>query len=162
MLRWHAVSCAVSWLRWHAAFPVGAKRAFCLGPWYHNRELGSQPRFRAQKMWGRTTTRAPLPTMAYQSVSWPVRPFGWDLKDQWRACWRSAATVVFDEWLSVSSYVGGTVARSRSKRTGGIWFRVAHVCLRIDYDIWQFCWIFGSAPYCNQFWTKLLETFKNR
>ena len=75
----------------------------------------------------------------------PVRPFGWDMKDQWRARWMSAATVL-DRWASVSSYVGGTVARSRSKSTGGICSRVAHVCLRIN-------------PNCR-WYMRFLQTFR--
>ena len=66
----------------------------------------------------------------------PVHPFGWDMKDRWRARWVSAATVL-DRWASVSSYVGGTVARSRSKSTGSICSRVAHVCRRINPNC---CW----------------------
>ena len=32
--------------------------------------------------------------------------------------------------------------------------------IKITYDILQFCRLFGSAPYCNQFLTNLFETFK--
>ena len=60
------------------------------------------------------------------------------MKDQWRARWMSAA--------SVSTYMGGTVAHSRSKNTGGTCSRVAHVCGRIN-------------PNCRWYMT-FLQTFR--
>ena len=60
--------------------------------------------------------------------------------------------------------MGGTVARSRSESTGGIWSRVAHVfweSIQITDDIWDFFRLFGSAPYCYQFLPDLCESFKS-
>ena len=65
-------------------------------------------------------------------TAWPVHPFGWDLKDQWRAYRGSDTAAVLDRWASISSCIGGTFARSRSKSTGGICSRLAHVCLSIN------------------------------
>ena len=93
----------------------------------------------------------------------PVRPSGWDLKDQWRARWMSAATVWTDEPAYRRMWIVLLHATGR---------KVLVVCalvlpmfvsesIQITDDIWDFCRLFGSAPYCYHVLTNLFGTLKN-
>ena len=93
----------------------------------------------------------------------PVRPFGWDLKDQWRARWMSAATVL-DRWARYRR-IWVVLLHAAGRKVPVVYALVLPMfvseSIQIVDDIWDFCRLFGSAPYCYQFLPDLFETFKS-
>ena len=47
-------------------------------------------------------------------------------------CSGSGGTAVLDRWSSVSLCIGGSIAHRISESAGGMWSRVAHVCVGIN------------------------------
>ena len=150
---------------------------FILQPEMKLLENRPRPKNKCRKRW--IFSYSPYSLHYVTILQGPVRPFGWDLKDQWRARWMSAATVL-DRWVSVSSWVAerplwtdesayrcvspvGLHAAYRKVRAVYALMLLMFVSasIQIADDMCHFYRLFGSAPYCNQFLTNLFETFKN-